>query len=398
MNFLNDVITYARRIVKTPSDAVISDNLIIDYINRFWLMDVDARMQLFDLKVKYLFETIPGLTDYNMPLYIVQTEPGSQQIAPFPVYQGFIGPGYINGIQVPFYTERTSFWNVWPNYLQSVVQVATGDGTTTTFQFNLPYFPSIPGHVDITGIISQGSGEDPIFANNMPLNASGNIDIPSTSFYPGVFITYTNANGSNTTITDSGIFLENATGNTLYGLLMEPGQPPFGNTALSSPMSIPNSYSMTVNTVNYSTGQVNVTFPSAPPAGVPIQVQSYYFEQGLPRAVLFYNNTLTLRPPPNIQYTVELDAYLTPAAFLTTTQALPFAYMAEYLARGAARKILSDTGDWEQFAYYEPLFREQENLVWKRSQRQWTATRTPTIFSDLAGQSPNMNIGQGGGT
>ena len=76
-----------------------------------------------------------------------------------------------------------------------------------------------------------------------------------------------------------------------------------------------------------------------------------------------------------------MDAYLTPAAFLLSSDAIPFGYMAEYIARGSARKILSDTGDWEQFMAYEPLFKEQEDLVWKRSQRQTTATRTQTIYS-----------------
>jgi len=51
---------------------------------------------------------------------------------------------------------------------------------------------------------------------------------------------------------------------------------------------------------------------------------------------------------------------LSPAAFLSTNQAAPFGYMCEYIARGAARKILSDTGDVEQFNFYEPLFMEQE--------------------------------------
>ena len=100
-------------------------------------------------------------------------------------------------------------------------------------------------------------------------------------------------------------------------------------------------------------------------------------------------------PPPNTPYLVELEAYLTPAAFLDTANAIPFAYMAEYIARGAARKILADTGDIEQFNFYEPLFIEQERLVWKRSQRQVTATRTPTIFSQTMGQGNYNNIGQG---
>ena len=69
--------------------------------------------------------------------------------------------------------------------------------------------------------------------------------------------------------------------------------------------------------------------------------------------------------------------------------------MAEYIARGAARKILSDTGDVEQFQFYEPLFKEQELLVWKRSQRQWTATRTQTLYSmgNQQGQFGNNNFG-----
>jgi hypothetical protein len=125
----------------------------------------------------------------------------------------------------------------------------------------------------------------------------------------------------------------------------------------------------------------NVTFPKAIPAGMPINAQCVYYQQGIPRAILFYNNALTLRAPPNTQYLVELNAYLTPAAFFNTAGAIPFGYMSEYVARGAARKILSDTGDWDQFQAYEPLFREQESLVHIRSQRQWTATRSQTIYS-----------------
>jgi hypothetical protein len=171
---------------------------------------------------------------------------------------------------------------------------------------------------------------------------------------------------------------------------MAPGQAPFGDSPLTG------GYSTTVNTVNYNTGVANVTFPTAIPAGNPINVQCYFYQQGLPRALLFYNNCLTIRPPCNISYLVEVDAYLTPAAFLNTGAAIPFAYMAEYIARGAARKMLSDTGDIEQFQFYEPLFREQEMLVWKRSQRQFTSNRTATIFSDLQSQAPGTNIGQGG--
>ena len=383
MNTLNDIITYVRRIIKSPSNATITDNLIIDYINRFWLIDVDARMQLFDLKTMYRFQTTPGIDQYNMPLYNVQTEPGSQEIEPFPVYQGFLPYASVNGIQVPFYTQKQDFWNLWPNYLQSLTPAATADGTSGPYTITLPFFPAIPGHIDMAGIIAIGANpvQDP------PVTSSFITTVPTTSVYSGVFFTGTSTTGQTVVVADSGQFLS---GNVNYGLLMSPGAAPFGNTALSG------GYSTTSNTVNYETGVATVTFPVALESGTNINAQCYFYEQGLPRGILYYNNVITIRPPPNIPYLVEMEAYLTPAAFLDSAAAIPFGYMAEYIARGAARKILSDTGDIEQFMFYEPLFKEQEMLVWKRSQRQFTSTRTQTIFSSTQGQNGSNTIGVSG--
>jgi hypothetical protein len=390
MYLLSDIITYCRRLIKSPSNAQVTDNLIIDYINRFWINDVDPRIQLFDLKTTYTFQTAIGIDTYNMPLYNIQTEPGPQTISFLPIYQGFETPAFVNGIQVPFYTQRSEFWNLWPNYVQASNSVAVGNGTAGPYTFTLPYFPALPGHIDITGIIATGVNQDPPVNNTLLASVAspynGASIVPITSVYPGITITSNASDGSNIIVQDSGQFL---TGNINYGLLMQTSSAPWGCIPLSG------GYSTTSNTVNYVTGQVTVTFPSAIPAGTNINCQSFFYEQGIPRAVLFYNNTITIRPPPNIQYRVELGAYLTPAAFLTTSQSIQFGYMSEYIARGAARKMLSDTGDWEQFMAYEPLFKEQETLVWKRSQRQFTASRTGTIFSETQGQTNYNNLGYG---
>jgi hypothetical protein len=375
MNLLSSIITYIRRIIKSPSNADITDELIIDYINRFWIMDMDARLQLFDLKTVYQFQTTPGICYYNMPLYDIQSEtpgsPTSPDISFYPVYQGFLAPAKANGINMNFYTQRGQFLDLWPNYVQQLNPAGIGNETAGPYTLNLPFFPAIPGHVDITGIIATGSNTDPIFGTTL------NLSVPSTSVYSGVYITATNETGQNITVADSGQFLSGDTNGDLYGLLMATGSAPYSNTALTG------GYNTTTNTVNYATGLINVTFPEAIPDGYPISVQCFFIEQGLPRSCLFYNNTLTIYPPPNTQYQIELDAYLSPAAFFNQSQSLPFAYMAEYIARGAARKILSDTGDVDQFNFYEPLFKEQELLVWKRSQRQFTATRSETIYSNV---------------
>lgn len=395
------MITYVRRIIKSPSNAVISDSLIVDYINRFWLMDLDARLQLFDLKTTYQFQTTPGVDRYNMPLYDTQNYnavdfPNTPPIDMFPVYQGFLGPAYINGIQVPLQTQKNQFFNMWPNVVQNLGVVGQGNGGTT-YTLQIPILPGnqpqnpplngiLRGHIDITGIIATRNNIDPPLTDT----ATAAIDIPSvpvTSVDSAFFLTSIDSTGANVVVQDSGFFL---TGNVNYGILMQKGNAPNGNLPLGT-------YSTTSNTINYFTGIVNVTFPTPIPSGQNISAQCFFFQTGLPRAILYYNNVLTLRSPPDTQYLVEIDAYLTPAAFLVSDKAIPFGYMSEYIARGAARKILSDTGDVEQFQFYEPLFKEQELLVWKRSQRQWTATRTETIYSQGFGQGMGNNS-FGGGT
>lgn len=358
-------------------------------------------MQLFDLKTKYQFQTVPGVDQYNMPLYNTngyptQIEPGNQLISYYPVYQGFLGPAWVNGIKAPFYTDLGAFTNLWPNYTQSVIQVGTGDGATTQFTLQIPFLSGLPtapstifpgspfilrGHVDITGIIASQSQTDPIVVSALipssPVS-SGSPFVPVTSIYPAVYITATDVDNGPIVVSDSGQFFNT---NQNLGLLT-------GN--------ITSAWNATTNVVDYVRGIINVTFSSPPASGIPINAQCYYIQPGMPRAICFYNNILTLRPPCNIPYLVELEAYLSPAAFLAQSQSIPFAYMCEYIARGAARKILADTGDIEQFQFYEGLFREQEMLVWKRSQRQFTATRTGTIFSEFGSQSPINNYAGGG--
>lgn len=456
MYLLDDIITYIRRIIKSPSNNQISDSVIIDYINRFWINDVDARIQLFDLKKTYSFQTTPGVDQYNIPLYQVQIEDplgDPQNIKSYPVYQGFLEPCYINGVQVPLQTQKSKFFSVWPNEVQNLQAVAIGDGggnytiqvpiiASSTPQ-NPPFNALLRGHVDITGILATGSVQDP------PIGTDLNTSISVTNVRPAVYITSIGEDGANVVVTDSGQFFDF---NQNLGMLMNPKPAPantttsnmratggylnvfsifgialgvttiitmsndldagqqvliqgvVGTTELNgntyiildatdtfieidvdsigfTPYVSDGTASTAQNFVNYLTGEINVTFPVGIPAGNNINVQVYYFQSGLPRSILYYDNVLTLRSVPAQQYLVELEAYLSPAAYLNSADAITFGYMSEYIARGAARKILSDTGDVEQFQFYEPFFREQEQLVWKRSQRQWTATRTETLYS-----------------
>ena len=172
MNILDNVLTYIRRILKTFSNDQISNPLLIDYVNRFVINDLDARIQLFELKRKYQFQTVPGVEKYNIPLYDVQTQNG-ENINYYPVYQGFLNPAYINGVQVSLFTKKNTFYNYFPNIIQNSTDLATGDGSTVNFDLQVPIIGanSTPinnpvqslsrGHVDISGVIATGSNIDP---------------------------------------------------------------------------------------------------------------------------------------------------------------------------------------------------------------------------------------------
>ncbi len=442
---------------------------MIDYVNRFWIHDVSAEMQLFDLKTTYQFQTVPGVDQYNMPLYNPQTEtPGGTTIGMYPMYQSFLSQAYIMGLPVAFETQKKNFYNLYPAVQQVMPIVAVGDGGPT-YSFRIPLLsnPQLPlnppytcilrGHVDITGIMATGQNVDP------PSVSTLNLNIPEANTFPAFWLTTIDADGNSVVVCDSGQILNT---NANVGLLMTKGNQNqsypqsyaitgitlgpitildavtsftvgqvieisgvvgttqlngnvylvtavtgttvsinvdstlftawasgglidnISNTTGNTPL--PGGYSITSNTVNYLTGIVNVTFPVDIPLGAQINAQAYFFQTGLPRSLLYYNNTITLRNPPDRQYLVELEAYLTPAAFFNSPLAMPFGYMSEYVARGAARKILLDTGDQEQFQFYEPEFVRQQHLVWKRSQRQFTSTRTQTLYSQ------GMNGNQGG--
>lgn len=343
MNLLADIITYVRRIVKPASNTQITDGLIIDYINRFYTYDVPARNQLFELKTIFTFPTIPLVDQYNLPYdsdYNLQ-------------YQMLLAPVLCDGVMLPLLLDRNSFEKVYPNYFFSQNKF-TGNGSES-YVFSTTNNPILRGHIDGIGTTALKSGTP----------------VPDPSLQSNVFIIAPNSANQQMTVYD--------TGQTLItdfntGILGGDG----------------------TGTVNYATGEINVNFNAPVPSGDQIIIKTIPFAPGTPRITLLFNNIVTLRPCPDIAYIMQFDAYLTPAAFLASGNSLPFGYMSEYIARGAARKILSDTGDLEQFNFYEPFFREQEALVIRRTNRQQSDMRTSTIFTDLNSQSPyQWQTGQG---
>lgn len=360
---LSDIINWVRRIIKSPSTQSISDSVIADYINRFWGYDVAERIQLFEMKRQYTFETIPNIFEYQAPFTQATTPnfPANNNPPPFiqnpnpaqnqtvvPVYHMFRPPVYCDGVQMGWYQSNNQFYSVFPELVLNEFPIL-GDGTTGPYSTNVGRSPILRAYIDDLG-----------------------------NLLPYVYITAFNTGGEMMYIVDSSYL--NSDG---LGILIQTDST-FQNIIGSSVAS------GGAGTVDYITGELNFTFTSSVVDGSNIETQTSPFSAGFPRICLFFNNTFKLYPVPDRAYKIQVDASITPTVFFNTQASIPFAYMSEYIARGAARKIMTDMGDWDQADRYEALFREQENLVLRRTTRQNAVERTPTIFSSQTSGNPYL--------
>jgi hypothetical protein len=363
----SDIIIWVRRLLKSPSTQAISDNVIADYLNRFVTYDMAERIQQFELKRQYTFETIPNIFEYQAPFVpsITATFPGSAQVPPpfvnnpvppqnqtlVPVYQNFTRPVYCDGIEMGWFQSNEQFYKVFPEFVQNEFPIV-GNGTIGPYTVTFGANPILRGFIDDLG-----------------------------NLLPYVFITAMDSAGNQQYIVDSGykdptgkglLIQTDATFQNIIGPVLTGSPPSGGGSGL----------------VDYINGTATFTFNSLVPGNTNIGTQTSPYSAGFPRICLLYNNIFKLYPVPDRAYKIQCDAYVTPSVFFNTAASVPFAYMSEYIARGAARKILSDMGDYEQFQYYESLFMEQEALVLRRTERQNATQRTPTIFSGQFNNNP----------
>lgn len=355
----SDIITWVRRIIKSPSPQVISDATIADYVNRFWVFEVPERIQLIEMKRQYTFETQANIFEYQAPFAPTQSwnfppnfDPPPfinnpvvpQNQTPVPLYHEFRPPIYCDGVQMGWFQSTEQFYNIFPELVLNENPLQ-GDGRSGAYTTNVGRSPILRAFIDDLGNLK-----------------------------PYVYITYVDLSGIQHYIVDSSYL--NASG---LGILIETdstfqniiGAPLVGNPPTSGG----------AGTVDYMSGELIFTFLNPVTLGLTIETQTSPFSSGRPRIALYFNQIFKVYPVPDRAYKIQVDAYVTPQVFFNSAASIPFAYMSEYIARGAARKILSDNGDYDQMQFYEPLFREQENLVLRKTSRQNAVPRTPTIFS-----------------
>jgi hypothetical protein len=112
------------------------------------------------------------------------------------------------------------------------------------------------------------------------------------------------------------------------------------------------------------------------------------FTPQMPTDVLYYNQNLTFRGPPDQVYNVRISAYKIDYSFAggSNTNAgsilanVPNAYLTRYFAYGAALDILSDYGEMDKYNEVFQVYRRYRGQVLARTWNQLSSQRTAPEF------------------
>lgn len=168
------------------------------------------------------------------------------------------------------------------------------------------------------------------------------------------------------------------------------------------------------STINYVTGSVSILFNNVIPSGNPINCQVVPYMPSRPVAMLFYHDTISLRPVPDAAYLVNVQAYVNPiacilgqsfnpptdggtndtmypsppnainipAGFINDTDTAQIKQWWQLIAWGASMKIFEDRGDLESIGKFMPLFDNQRRLVLRRTLVEMATERAATIYTE----------------
>ena len=224
----------------------------------------------------------------------------------------------ISGSPIAFYKNPQEFYIEYSKQIFVVDTGSTGDGTETAFSGTLGSYPVIPGQVSFTSID----------ANNV------------------------------------GVVVKDVPGATqLTGDLIVPDDP------------------TSVGTINYVTGVYTFDFATAPANGAVVYSHTIVYETGVPSSVLFSGDTFTFRMVPDKAYRVEVGVYRRPTQLLAVGNMPELTQWWQFIAYGAAKKVLEDRSLMQTLEKIMPEFENQKEQVLTRSVRQMTSQRTKTIYS-----------------
>jgi hypothetical protein len=340
---LANIQTKVRRLTRSPSEAQLTTTQLNEYINTFVVYDFPEHLRTFNLRTQFSFYCNPFQDTYPTDTSVIPT---TNPLYDFQnKYLTVHPPFYIAGFQSLFTQSQEHFYSIYPK-IESIQLITQGDGVTTTYSGTINNLnnPLPPLSTALTPILPNNVLFSSVDTNNMGLAL---YDVPH------------NPSDGQGTLFDA-------------------------NTQL--PQGV----------INYITGAYSLTFPTAPQAGANINSQVVFYQPSLPQAVLYYANTFYLRPVPDQPYKINFEVYQAPVDLLASDSVPELDEWWQFIALGAARKVLQDRLDMDSVALIDPEYQAQMDLVNRRSIVQYTNERPATIYSQQTDGVNGYNAWGGG--
>lgn len=321
-----------RRLTRSPSQAQLSTADLDDYINTFIFYDFPEHLRLFDLRETFTFYTMPNIDTYST----TTTNPDDPFYQFKQRYISVHEPAYIAGYPALFSQSRQQFFGIYP-IVNNIASIGTaGDGVTTQF----------------TGTVNNANAPFPNITNTPILQNQ---------------VLFSSIDSANNSLAMRDVPLSSLIGNLV-------------------PFDGPDNFVPDLNNnINYVTGQFTVTFVSPPAAGAPINSETVPYVAALPQSICYFDNTFILRPVPDQAYRVNVEVYKRPTELLASNQSPELEQWWQYIAYGAAKKILEDRMDLDTVQLIMPEFKVQETLVLRKTVVTYAKERTATIYTESTG-------------
>lgn len=188
---LTAIQTKVRRLTRSPSEAQLPTATLNEYINTFVLYDFPEHLRLFNLRTTLTFWCEPFIDTYTTNT----TDPTDPLYNFINKYISVHDPVYIAGYKTFYSQSRDQFFNIYP-FVNSIQQVASGDGFSTTFSGTLPNIPVARNNVTFAAVTGVGTGLECHDDGNG--NLVGDVTVPGTiNYLTGAFsFDFTAAPGS----------------------------------------------------------------------------------------------------------------------------------------------------------------------------------------------------------
>jgi hypothetical protein len=315
---------------------------IDSYINDFYLYDMPEHMRTLKLKQFFQFTTLPNIGTYRVPQTVYSLG----------------APVYTDNYQFAWYQDPDIFYRIWPefNFIQNAI--VTGNGTKGPYTFTLSQTPIQPGTV-VIGITPNTSPATQFETFN---DSDTPVDLTFPASITGVQV---NLTPSTATFTNPGVLTGNLGG---------------------------------AGTIDYLTGAVSITFLNPLTAGQKVNVHYHPYVASRPRDILFFQQSLYLRPIPNDVYLMKMVGYIQPTTAMgqfqfagqasgAGTDGVLFNEWWQMVAYGAALKIFIQQGDHEEHARYQVHFEQQKLLAQRKALKQLAGQRIQTPYGENAGMA-----------